>query len=263
MKNRPPATKNWCDQQTQFAQALLDPAKDLPSFVGKTVGKLAQKRFNVYRNNIMVSLTEAIIDTYPVVSALVGEEFATAMARVYVGDNLPTSPVLLDYGEGYAAFIETFEPAANLPMLADMAKLEWAWLGAYHAIDETPLSIEALGDYPQEELTSLRFQFCASVQLLRFDHPIFSIWSAHQGEGTTDLLGDIVQQAECGLVNRPKWDVDVRVLEPATHAFFKSLYGGYPLGIAIDKGNSFSSFDPASAIGALFDTKVISTIITK
>ena len=263
MKNKSPIAQNWCDQQAAFAQALLDPAKDLPSFVGKTARNPAQKRFNVYRNNVMVSLTEAIIDSYPVVSALVGEEFASAMARVYVGNNLPTSPVLLDYGEGYAAFIETFEPAANLPVLADMARLEWAWLRAYHAIDETPLNIKALGEYSEEELPSLSFQFCQSVQLLRFDHPIFSIWSAHQGEAASELLGNIVQQAECGLVNRPEWEVDVRVFEPATHAFFNSLYAGFPLGIAIDKGNSFSSFDPASAIGALFETKVISAIITK
>ena len=254
--------KDWPRQQELFGRALLDPLRDVPEFVVKTTGKPSIKRFNIYRNNVMVSLTEAILDTYPVVSELVGNEFATAMARVYVGDNLPKSPVLLDYGEGYAAFIDTFEPAQSLPFLADMARLEWAWLRSYHSVDETPLKIEALNGVAQNELTRTRFGLCQSVQLLRSDYPIASIWSAHQGGDTVgEELGKIVPQEECVLVNRPQWEVDMRILTPGTHAFFASLQTGHPLGISIDKGSGFSSFDPASAINALFETSAVAALM--
>ena len=118
----------WDKQQAQFAKSLLDPAKGVPDFVSRTQGEPSNKRFNVYRNNVMVSLTEALLDSYPVVAQLVGEEFANAMARVFAGDNLPTSPVLLEYGAGYGDFIAGFEPAQSLPYLADIARLEGAWL---------------------------------------------------------------------------------------------------------------------------------------
>ena len=251
---------NWQEQQTLFGQALIDPAVSVPDFMTKSTDNPSIKRFNVYRNNIMVSLTEAIVDTYPVVSQLVGEEFATAMARVYVGDHLPSSPVLLEYGEGYGGFIAGFEPAQSLPFLADIAKLEWAWMRAYHARDETPLSIESLGEIAQDELLKTGLVLCQSVQLLRSNYPIASIWAAHQEGRNGEELENVVEQAECVLVNRPLWNVEVRVLEPSTHAFFSSLHTGFPLGISIDKGNTFSSFDPAAAINALFETKSIAAL---
>ena len=251
---------SWQEQQALFGQALVDPARSVPDFVKKTTNNPSIKRFNVYRNNIMVSLTEAIVDTYPVVSQLVGEEFATAMARVYVGDNLPSSPVLLEYGEGYGDFIAGFEPAQGLPFLADIAKLEWAWIRSYHAKDEMPLTIEALGEIAQDELLKTGLVLCQNVQLLQSNYPIASIWAAHQEGKNGEELENIVEQAECVLTNRPLWDVEVRVLEPSIHAFFSSLQSGFPLGISIDKGNTFSSFDPAAAINALFETKSIAAL---
>ena len=254
------ASVNWQKQQALFGQALVDPALSVPEFVRTTSNNPSIKRFNVYRNNIMVSLTEAIVDTYPVLSQLVGEEFATAMARVYVGDHLPSSPVLLEYGKGYADFVEGFEPAQNLPFLADMARLEWAWMRSYHAKDETPLTIDVLSEIAPDELIKTRLVFCESVQLLRSDHPIATIWSAHQEGSAATELEKIPDQEEYVLVNRPLWDVEVRLLDPSTHAFFSSLQAGFPLGVSIDKGNTFSSFEPAAAINALFETNVIAAL---
>jgi hypothetical protein len=250
----------WCEQQTQFSETLLDPSRDVPDFVVKTNGKTSHKRFNVYRNNIMVSLTEAIIDAYPVVSQLVGEEFATAMARVYVADNLPRSPVLLEYGEGYANFIKHFEPAQTLPSLADIAKLEWAWLRSYHSTDVTALRIETLSNFAENKLGNLCFTFCDDVQLLHSSHPIVSIWSAHQGDRIGERLEDIKSVSEYVLVNRPLWNVEVRTLEPSTYRFFTSLQAGLPLSMAIDKCNTHSDFDPAKAINALFETQSVAAV---
>ena len=252
---------SWDKQQTLFSQALIDPVLEVPDFVAKTGDKPSGKRFNVYRNNIMVSLTEAIIDSYPVVSELVGEEFATAMARVYVGDNLPKSPVLYEYGEGYGDFIASFEPANSLPFLADIARLEWAWLQAYHSADHQPLLIEALAEFGEDHMGNLRFTFCSGVALLQSDHPIVSIWSAHQGEQRDkELLAQILPQGEFALVTRPAYDVLVHSLEPGVHAFFKALQSGFPLAVSIDKGNTFSNFDVAGAINTVFETKTVAAI---
>lgn len=250
----------WDEQQTLFGEALLDPSSEVPEFVVQTAGKPSYKRFNVYRNNVMVSLTEALLSSYPVVSQLVGEEFATAMARVYAGENLPKSPVLFEYGGDYGDFIEQFEPAKTLRFLADVARLEWAWLCAYHSADHQPLAIESLAQFGEKELGGLCFSFCPGVALLRSDYPIVSIWSAHQGDELDEELLRSSQKGEWALVNRPETDVLVRTLEPSTYAFFASLQDGFPLGVAIDKGNTFSHFDPAEAISAIFETQTVVAI---
>ncbi len=251
----------WDEQQSQFGRALVNPGRNVPDFIVKSARQPSVKRFNVYRNNVMVSLTEAIRDAYPVVGQLVGEEFATAMARSYAGDNLPQSPVMLEYGEGYADFIDHFEPAGSQPFLADIARLEWAWLKACHSADQQPVSLDALSEFAEGELGGLCFEFCSSVRLLRSDYPVGSIWSAHQGEMVDEEgLAKLSQQPECVLVNRPLWDVEVRVLEPAIYAFFSSLHKGLPLGTSIDKGNMYKGFDPAMAIQALFATRIVARI---
>ncbi len=254
----------WDKQQAQFAAALLDPAKGVPDFVTPTAGAPSGKRFDVYRNNVMVSLTEALLDSYRVVGELVGAEFATAMARVFAGNHLPASPVLLEYGAGYGDFIAGFEPAQSLPYLADVARLEWAWLEAYHSADQAPLTIEALRSFGEDEFIHLSFSFCPAVRLLPSDHPVVSIWSSHQKDPQE---GDAARQvelsgnkAQCALLTRPAWDVELRPLDRGAYAFLGSLKAGLPLGKSIDRGNGFRDFDAALALELMFASGCIAEI---
>ena len=123
-----------------FAQGLTDPARATPADVVGPRGKAAIKRYNVYRNNVTVSLINALAATYPAVQRITGVEFFRAMARFHVRATPPTSPLLFEYGRGFPAFIEGYERAQDMPWLADTARIERAWLDAYHAADVPPLS---------------------------------------------------------------------------------------------------------------------------
>jgi hypothetical protein len=129
--------------RTAFVAALLDRARAVPGDLRSPSGSPAGRRFDVYRNNVFVGLIEALERRYPVCRTLVGEEFFRAMARLYVELSPPRSPVLLTYGSDFAEFVETFPPAASLPYLADVVRLENALVAAFHARDAEPLSTEA------------------------------------------------------------------------------------------------------------------------
>ncbi len=257
----------WGRQQAQFAANLLDPARGVPDFVAPTAGAPSGKRFDVYRNNVMVSLTQALLDSYPVVAQLVGEEFATAMARVFAGDNLPASPVLLEYGAGYGDFIAGFEPAQSLPYLADVARLEWDWLRTYHSADQSPLTIEALASFDEDEFIHLSFVFCPAVHLRQSDHPVVSIWLVHQKDPQEDGAALTEEgtngKAQRALLTRPAWEVELRSIDRGTYAFLGSLQTGLPLGKAIDKGNSFKDFEAAQALELMFASGCVAEIIKK
>ena len=64
-----------------FASALLDPAGATPAVVTGPADKGALKRYNVYRNNVTVSLVNALAAVYPAVQRITGVEFFRAMAR--------------------------------------------------------------------------------------------------------------------------------------------------------------------------------------
>jgi hypothetical protein len=79
-------------------------------------------------------------------------DFFGAMTRFYVRAAPPTSPLLLDYGRDFPDFIERYEYAQSVPWLADVARIERAWLDAYHAPDVQPLMPHELAAIPSERV---------------------------------------------------------------------------------------------------------------
>src|SRR5262245_55904223 len=150
-----------------FAAALIDPERETPAIVAGPAGKDAVKRYNVYRNNVTVSLIEALAAIYPAVQRITGVDFFRAMARFHIRATPPTSPLLFEYGRDFPAFIEGYEHARPMPWLADTARLERAWLDAYHAEDAAPLSAEALGSVPPERLADVVLSAHPATRIVR------------------------------------------------------------------------------------------------
>ena len=75
-----------------FSGALIDPERATPNCVAGPNGKTATKRYNVYRNNVTVSLIEALAAIFPAVRRITGEEFFGAMARFHIRETPPSSP---------------------------------------------------------------------------------------------------------------------------------------------------------------------------
>src|SRR5262252_3900024 len=146
------------DIQDAFATALLDRTLPVPRSLSGSARRRADRRFAVYRNNVAVGLVSALAARFPVVKRLVGDEFFRAMAHAYASVELPRSPLMMYYGETFPVFIEEFAPAAPIPYLADIARIEMARGLAYHAADATPLDPRAFAAVPTDQLASLRMR---------------------------------------------------------------------------------------------------------
>src|SRR3954454_10291366 len=150
-----------------FAPALLDPVRPAPEIVAGPNGKAPGKRYDVYRNNVTVSLIDALAATYPAVQRITGTDFFRAMARFHVRATPPTSPLLFDYGRYFPAFIQAYPYAQSLPWLADVARIERAWLDAYHAADAAPLAAAALASVAPERLPVAVFAPHPATRIVR------------------------------------------------------------------------------------------------
>lgn len=213
--------------QTGFARALLDPALPPPPGLSSWNGSDPSQRFGVYRNNVVVSLIEALAATFPVVEALVGEDFFRDMARVFVRAHPPRSRLLMFYGDEFPAFIEGFAPAESLPYLGDVARLEATRVAACHAADAPALGAKVFARIPAETLEGLRVSFHPSLRLLRSRFAVVSLWAAHQGAldiGAVDPFA-----AEDALVLRPQLDVLTLRLSPGQAPFLAALQTGLTL----------------------------------
>ena len=233
-----------------FARALVDPSTPAPAATRRRDGRPVERRFAVYRNNVAVALIGALEARYPVVRRLVGDDFFRAMAGAYVAAEKPRSPALMLYGDGFADFVAGFPPAGAVPYLADVARLENAWVEAYHAADAGALGLDALAAIAPDAFETLRFRPHPAARLLGFAHPAASIWAASQGDG--EPRAPEVWSAETALVTRPDADVLVRVLPPGGFAFATALLSGASLGEAAALGAS-DGFDPGAHLVGLVE----------
>jgi hypothetical protein len=251
------------DQHTSyaaaFAPALLDPACEVPSVVTGPNGKAAAKRFNVYRNNVTVSLIDALAAVYPAVQRLTGADFFRAMARFHVRSNPPTSPLLFDYGREFPAFIERYDHARPMPWLADVARIERAWLDAYHAADAAPLSPTALAAVAPERLADLVFTAHPATRVVRSPFAAVMIFAVNRG---TEAAGPIdASTPEDALITRPDTEVTVRRLPPGGAVFLTCAMSGRPLAEAAAAALEDSpAFDLATNIAGLFEAGAFTSL---
>lgn len=231
--------------QAEFAAALLDPARPTPGGLRAWNGSDPARRFAVHRNNVVVSLVEALASTFPVLRRLVGEGFFDAMASVYVREHPPRSAVLAHYGEGLADWLAHFAPARALAYLPDMARLEFARVAAFHAADAAALDAAALDAAALAphlaaagRLAGARLALHPSCRLLRSAFAVATLWSAHQSDGEFAPID--VDHPESALVLRDAGDdVLVIVLPEAAAAFCAALLRGETLAGAMPPDHDF------------------------
>ncbi len=238
--------------QTAFRQAVLDPAMPAPDGLADGQGRRTTKRFDVYRNNVAVSLTEALEAAFPVIRKLVGNEFFRAMSGVYLRAHPPASPLMMFYGADMPAFLAGFTPAASLPYLPDVAHLELALRHAYHAPDTAPIAADALAQYPPENLGDLRFALAPALRLVASPYPIHGLWRAN-------MAGDApTKGAETVLITRPDLDPQMHVIPPAAARFIVALKADATLAGAADEAGE--TLDLTTILGLLLRQRAITEI---
>lgn len=246
-------TGNLAMRQHAFAKAILDPALPPPPGLVGPDGEPSARRFAVYRNNVVAGLIEALKHSYPAVLRLVGDEFFSAMTRVYVAGQPPKSPIMLDYGAGFAGFLATFPPVQSLPYLPDVVRLERAWLEAYHAAEALPLAADSLATIAATDFSRLRFTLHPSVRLVRSSFPALQIWQANIDSGSSVVI-DIEAGGQDALVTRPSADVEVRELPVGAALFIEALALGAPVVEAAIAGlREAPQFDLAGTLAGLFE----------
>lgn len=231
--------------QAEIASALLRPDAATPS------GLSMARRFDVYRNNVLVGLSDALAQAYPAVVALVGDRFFRAAAIGHIRQHPPTSPVLIHYGGEFPAFLETFPPARRIPYLADVARLERAWLEVYHAKDRRPAPLAALAGLPENSTADCRIDLHPAVRMVSSRWPIVSLWAANTGRGEHASVD--LSRPETVLVRRPEDQVFVQAIEASTTTFVRGLSQGLTLAAAATASAAQDqAFDLGEDLGRLF-----------
>lgn len=106
---------------SEFAAALVDPNASLPASLRHSVTgrhEDAAARFAVCRNNVAFGLRQVLRDKFPLLRQLLGEETFESLMGYYLDAEMPSSPLLSEFGATLAHFLDTSSAFESLPLLA-------------------------------------------------------------------------------------------------------------------------------------------------
>ncbi len=216
--------------QLDFARALFAPGAPVPAGLLGPAGRPADRRFDVYRNNVASSLISALETAFPALRALLGTENFRRLATEHARRHPPRTPLLLEYGDEMPGFLAGFPPLKHLGYLPDLARLEIARRQSYHAADADPVDPAKIAGLREDRLLAARLAFAPAVRLIRSRWPVAAMRQAaldpnapKPGAGGQNVL-----------VARPDYDPTVTVLPPGGGTFLATLIDRRRIGEALE-----------------------------
>ena len=127
----------------------------------------------LYRNNFVIGVSEALAATYPHTLALVGEDFFNSVAREFILQQPPQENNIISYGDGFSAYLHTLPQLQSLPYIAEMARFEWLLEQTTNLYQENKqLDIERLAAVPEQQFAAIRLQLPSQVSLFHSEQNI-------------------------------------------------------------------------------------------
>lgn len=226
--------QRWMKRRVQ-PDSMADPGETPLNPQGGAPG---EERMAVYAEGYLVRIREALDETYEAVRQVLGREAFADLARDYARRHPSRDYNLSRAGRHLPAFLAEHPLTRELPFLPDLAALEWAVSGAFHAFEQPPISSAELASLSEGtagqaaqgfEVARLRFQ--PAVRLVSSEWPILDIWEQRKrprGEVSVDLAG----RPQRVLIFRQGVHVRCESLEPAQHDLLAGLLVGRTLGEA-------------------------------
>jgi hypothetical protein len=216
--------------QVDFQHFLLhgDVAAIEPHVVG-TARVPVSTRLSIYGDGYGSRLIEALEANFPVLSELLGKEDFESLGAAYVRACPSQFFSIRYYGHALADFLAAEPKYATAPVLAELARWEWAMTEVFDATDAESIGPQDLAKVPPQKWAELRFHWHPSIRRLALTWNAPQIWKA---------VSDDAEPPEVTLSSEPVewllWRQELRTyfrsLQSAEAAAFEAARQGQPFG---------------------------------
>ncbi|MGF1911227.1 DNA-binding domain-containing protein [Vibrio kasasachensis] len=193
---------NLADLQHQFSRAIHYQASGEECSIVSDVFS-ADERMQIYRNNFIISLSEVLQATYPMVQALLGEECFAQVARHHVLNQPLTRGDVTHYGEHFDHSLKQFDAVMQAaPYIAEVARFEWSLdvsQQLFSRNNSVQYDLVDLAKIPTEQHANIRFHLHPDVVLLTSPFAVYALQQAitHHDEQLSSLDIQQAQQGVC------------------------------------------------------------------
>ena len=172
--------------QAQFWSSARNQAGEIYPLIRSDLGFLPKQRMDVYRTTARSAHVSALMDSYPVCRAILGDDYFKQIAKLYFVQTPSRSANMNEYGDSFPGFIAQLynqrEELRDYYYLIDLARLEWEYQKIYFTANAVTFDIEVFQDNCERlggEAT-LALQPC--ISLVSSSYQIFEIWQMHRSD---------------------------------------------------------------------------------
>jgi hypothetical protein len=183
-------------------------------------------RLDVYAEAYFQRIVEALQADFPALARALGRRGFPKLVADYLKVRPTRSFTLSEGGRHLPGFVAENPPAVEARWLADLARLEWALVLAFHADDVPPITAADLRAVPEEVWPDARFMFDPALQLLALDWPVDALWLTHEGDGFPEAVAALAPIRTDLLVTRRVGTAVVERIDPTAAALLRALQQG-------------------------------------
>lgn len=166
-----------------FQNYLVD--HDPKSIIARTVDNLglsATKRLQIYFDAYRLRLLDILVDDYPKVHTLMGDDAFYTLSNDYISDHPSQFFSVRYFGQSLAQYLRNSTLYFDHPYLAEMADFEWLISNTLDASDQPILGIDALHKLTPDQWGELSIEFHPSLQIITCEWDVPQLWQAIEEE---------------------------------------------------------------------------------
>lgn len=234
-------------RQQMLVRALWGDAR--PGAVGGWMrdGARFERGLRAYRAHAGALAERALGAAFPTVAQLLGDGSFAKLARAFWHADAPQRGDIAQWGAALPEFVAADAQLADLPYLADVARLDWAVHRAEQAADGggAAQGLPLLGAH---DPAALRLALAPGTALLASAYPVVTLYHAHRSQAADRFAPArealAAGRAETALVRRCGWAAAVSALDVPGARFTAALLAPVSLAQALaDAGDDFA-FEP-------------------
>ena len=191
----------------------------------------SSRHLEIYREQFWLRHTESLLEDFPGVAGIAGQEQWERLVEEYLLAHPPQSFSLRDLGGKLPEFVENARFLSERELVLDMARLEWAHVELFDAPNPARLDAAALAGLDERELALSRLLVSPVLRLLRVSYPVTELRNQLLRGGDAQIP---LPERALLAIYRQELSIVHHRLRPAPFALLEALTAGSSLGEACE-----------------------------